>query len=404
MTRFAVVSNLYPPHAYGGYELLCADTVRRWRAAGHDIAVITSTHVRPDVGSDSAERVSDVARVLPLSSVFVPPPAKARRLLVERTAHARLHAELERADPDVISVWNWAGLPGSLLEGIAGFGRPVVFVMGDAWLPRVRINDPWLAAWQRAPSTVRNIASRVTGVPTSLRPLGPVGRWSFASDALRTSMLDADTRDGPFRDTHVCHFGIDAHDFPSSPRPSRPWEWRLLYVGRLDPSKGVDTLLEALTRLPDRARLDVVGPPEVAHLDRLHALAARLGLADRVTFDAVPRSDLAARYRAADACVFPSEWDEPFGLVPLEAMACNTPVIATGTGGSAEYLVDEANCLLFPPGDPQALAAALTRLADDRALRDRMVSAGLVTANEFTADRFAAQLGELHLGHSKRNR
>src|ERR1051325_10801161 len=96
------------------------------------------------------------------------------------------------------------------------------------------------------------------------------------------------------------------------------------------------------------------------------------GLTDRVAFDVVDRSELASRYRDSDVFVFPTIWEEPFGLVPLEAMACGTPVIATGTGGSGEFLVEGYNCLLVPPGDAHALAAAVRRLAEDGELRARL--------------------------------
>src|SRR5207245_3553434 len=87
---------------------------------------------------------------------------------------------------------------------------------------------------------------------------------------------------------------------------------------------------------------------------------------------------------------------EPFGLVPIEAMACATPVIATGTGGSAEFLEHEANCLLVPRGDTRALAAAVQRLASEPDLRARIVAGGLRTAHELTIDKMADALEGWH--------
>jgi glycosyltransferase involved in cell wall biosynthesis len=74
--------------------------------------------------------------------------------------------------------------------------------------------------------------------------------------------------------------------------------------------------------------------------------------------------------------------------VPLEAMALGRPVIATGQGGSGEYLRDEENCLLVPPANPQAIAAAVRRLADDPQLRARIRTGGLATASELTETSF----------------
>jgi glycosyltransferase involved in cell wall biosynthesis len=78
-------------------------------------------------------------------------------------------------------------------------------------------------------------------------------------------------------------------------------------------------------------------------------------------------------------------------------MACGAPVVATGAGGSAEYLADGENCLLFAPSDPDELAGALRRLAADRELRRRLVAAGLETAARLTVDRQADALEAVHL-------
>jgi glycosyltransferase involved in cell wall biosynthesis len=105
---------------------------------------------------------------------------------------------------------------------------------------------------------------------------------------------------------------------------------------------------------------------------------------------------VAALYREADAVLFPVRWEEPWGLVPLEAMASGCPVLATGRGGSAEYLRDGENCLLAPVGDPAALAASVRRLATDADLRERLRAGGLATAAGHGEERFHQAI-ERHL-------
>ncbi len=111
--------------------------------------------------------------------------------------------------------------------------------------------------------------------------------------------------------------------------------------------------------------------------------------AERVHFAGqLGRGEIVAAYGRADAVVFPVRWEEPWGLVPLEAMGRGCPVVATGRGGSAEYLRDEHNCLLFDADDAEALAAALSRLASDDALRARLRRGGLETAPRYTDEVF----------------
>ena len=195
--------------------------------------------------------------------------------------------------------------------------------------------------------------SKSCGVPTTVPDLGQSGPLCFISEVTRQRADDL--RPWSMDDTAIVYSGIDGRLFTPSDPPNRdrPWGGRLLYVGRYDPRKGIETAIRALAHLDAGSTLEVQGTGDPVERDRLVALASDLGVGDRVEFGAVDRAELVARYRAADAVVFPSEWEEPFGLVPLEAMACGTPVVATGVGGSGEFLLDGANCLRFRAGDPE---------------------------------------------------
>jgi glycosyltransferase involved in cell wall biosynthesis len=236
----------------------------------------------------------------------------------------------------------------------------------------------------------------VTGLPTSVADLGASGTFCFISEALRAE-AEADSP-WTYPSSTVTYSGIDTALFTSdAARARNAWQWRLLYVGRIDRRKGIETVIRALVELPPAARLDIDGRGGAAERARLEEIATELGVAERVRFTESARAALPELYRTADVVVFPPIWDEPFGLVPLEAMACGTPVVATGTGGSAEFLRDGHNCLLFPKGDHAALAAALRRLADDRSLRDRLVAGGARTARELDVDRLAGVLEAWHV-------
>ena len=149
----------------------------------------------------------------------------------------------------------------------------------------------------------------------------------------------------------------------------------LVYVGRLQPIKGLETLLEAMTHLDDGHLLIIGGDhdePENGHGANLRALAASLGLERRVRFLAAqPQRRLRLFYAAAEATVIPSYY-ESFGMAALEAMACGTPVVASRVGGLTTTIQDGVTGYLVPEGDPQALAERLRGILSDRDERARL--------------------------------
>jgi D-inositol-3-phosphate glycosyltransferase len=176
--------------------------------------------------------------------------------------------------------------------------------------------------------------------------------------------------------------GVDVRRFtPDGPAAHRGRVPRILYVGRLVERKGIGNLVTALAEVPG-AELVIAGGPDPAKLDldhevrRLQALAARCGVRRRVRFlGRVDHAGLPALYRSADvvACV---PWYEPFGIVPVEAMACGVPVVVAAVGGLADTVIDKVTGLHVPPRSPDRIAGALRRLLDDAGLRRSLGAAG----------------------------
>ncbi len=206
-------------------------------------------------------------------------------------------------------------------------------------------------------------------------------RWVFCAEGVRKAAIG---ERGDLGETVVEPLGV-APVFREA--PDQPWGDRLVYVGRIDERKGIATAIEALALLP-KATLRIVGGGDPSEADRLQRLAGDLGVNPRVTFEApVPRERLGEVYAAGDVTVFPVTWPEPFGLVPLESMAVGRPVIATGQGGSGDYLRDGENTLLFTAGDAAGLASAVERLTDSH-LRARLRAGGRETAGQLTERRW----------------
>ncbi|MGY6502646.1 MAG: glycosyltransferase [Acidimicrobiales bacterium] len=175
----------------------------------------------------------------------------------------------------------------------------------------------------------------------------------------------------------------------------------LLFVGRVQPLKGLDVAVGALAELTD---LDAVlvavggpsGPQGHLELDRVRRLAADLGVADRVHFvDPQPHHMLSTYYRAADVTIVPSR-SESFGLVALESAACGTPVVAAGVGGLRTLVEDGATGFLVEGRDPADYAAHVRAVLSDPALAHRLAATGVARARTYTWSTTAARLRRLY--------
>jgi D-inositol-3-phosphate glycosyltransferase len=145
----------------------------------------------------------------------------------------------------------------------------------------------------------------------------------------------------------------------------------LLYVGRIEPLKGIDILIRAAAQTEGRFRLLVVGgdSQDAERKEDLRRLAEELGIAGNVIFqDAVSHGRLPLYYNAADVCVVPSYY-ESFGLVALEAMACGVPVVASRVGGLRETVQDGRTGYLVPWRCPEPFAERLELLLANEPLR-----------------------------------
>jgi glycogen(starch) synthase len=383
--RALTVGNMYPPHHLGGYELVWRSAVEHLHARGHHASVLTTGYRRDGVeAADPAWVHRDL--LWWWDDHAWPRFGPRERLRRERHNAAVLEQRLTEDRPDVVVWLAMGGMSLSLIERVRRLGLPAVGVVHDDWMvygPRV---DAWLRMWAGPRG---GVGERLTGVPVRVDFSG-AGCWLFVSDFVRRKAIERGELE--LACTGVVHSGIDEAHLRTLAAP-RPWGWRILSVGRIDRRKGIDTAIEALVELPEEARLTVAGEGDAGTLAELQAHAARLGVSERVEFLGFCDTErLAELYAEADAVVFPVIWDEPWGLVPLEAMAHGVPVLATGRGGSAEYLRDGDNALLHAAGDPSALATALVRLAGDAVLRERLREGGAVTAPQHTATRFNEQL------------
>jgi glycosyltransferase involved in cell wall biosynthesis len=290
---------------------------------------------------------------------------------------ASLQQELRRIRDvrrvDVVHVPNWDS------EGVAVLlsGEFTVVVGLHTPLETVRSLDPRMNAEDPA---VGRMAELERLVYTRAGGLLASGRWVVDEIERRYAVsLDED------------RLGFAAHGLPDLEEPGRsagdhrsarePDEVRLLFVGRLEPRKGVDTLLDSVPALLAEfpaLRVSIVGDDRIpapgggTYRQRFEASHAASSWADRVEFTgSVDDEELARRYRGCDLFVAPSRY-ESFGLVLIEAMMRSKPVVACAAGGMREIVEEGGSGFLVPPGDSDALRARVAQLISSTELRARL--------------------------------
>jgi glycogen(starch) synthase len=382
--RVLILSNFYPPHFIGGYELGCSDVVEALRARGHDVGVLTSTH-----GMNRAQKSGSVYRWLE-SDLGLNLDASSTdlfKLFKKESNNQRAFARVCREfSPDVLYIWNATHISISLALKAERLGLAVCYFISDHWLAQWE-SDALYSLNRRSP---RRLHRRLIwkSLVTSLNAFGLLPSASlnlanvqFASRYLKQEALAAKK---PVSNAEVIHWGIDVNRFRFNNRPRDPK--RLLYVGQLTRLKGVETAVQALKLIVEQnsyrsSTLTIVGGPD--YENRVHRLVSSLGLEDNVRFTGlIPRDHLPSIYEEHDILLFPSIWEEPFSLTLLEAMSSSLASVGTITGGSAEILENEVNALTFPKGDVDACAKQVVRLLRSNELLERLRSRGRRTVEE----------------------
>ena len=246
--------------------------------------------------------------------------------------------------------------------------------------------------------TLAHLHGETNGSPTVDRIFGGV---AAISDFVRDRYLQNSAL--PPQNAYVLRNCIDTARFCPAPRDDAlrarfgfaATDFVVVFCGRLQPEKGIAELLEALALLDDpTVKLLIIGSPffaKIADSPFLQALQTRAAaLGDRVRFTGfIPNEELPAYYRLADLACVPSTWQEPAGLVPVEAMACGLPLLATRSGGMPEYIRAASPYFVdITPDLPRDLAEGITALRGDAARRAAMAAAGAAAAQQYSPENY----------------
>ena len=263
---------------------------------------------------------------------------------------------------------------------------------------------------------VKDATRRVGEPPESLVRIAAEQEVIAGSDCvIASTVYEADdlTRRYQADPARLCvtHPGVDHELFTPGSQPEARdllgWDPGrvVLFVGRIQPLKGLDVAVEAFGRIHAEipgARMVIVGGPSgpngVTELEQIHARIAELRLQSRVEFvPPRPHEEIASYYRAADVLLVPSR-SESFGLVAAEAQACGLPVVAARVGGLAYTVEDATSGFLVDDWDPAAFAAAAIKILRDEDLAERLSKGAVEFAGRFSWEVAADRLLELYAG------
>jgi glycosyltransferase involved in cell wall biosynthesis len=390
--KIAMVSEHASPLAVlggadGGGQNVHVDALARALARrGHDLVVHTrrdSARLPPRVRLDPGVSVHHV------SAGPARPTPKDELLPYMATFAEELAAEWRAAPPDLVHAHFW-------MSGLAS-----VAAAAELGVPFVVTFHALGSQKRRHQGTAdTSPVERVPAERSLLRDCDHV----VATAAAEVDELVA--MGGRREQISVVPCGVDlAHFRPDGPAaPRTPGRQRLLCLGRLVPRKGVEDVIRSLVALPD-AELVVAGGPPREHLAsdpearRLAGIAADLGVRDRVDLrGAVDRAGAPTLIRSADVVVC-VPWYEPFGIVPLEAMACGRPVVGSAVGGLLDSIVPGATGVLVPPQRPHHLSRVLGDLLADPDRRQRLGRAGATRArSRYSWDQIALEHERVYSG------
>jgi glycosyltransferase involved in cell wall biosynthesis len=354
--RILVLSNLYPPDFFGGYELGCRQAADALAEAGHDVLVLTAAPRVP------VPREPHVRRALRLTDLYNPYLQSKHHLVTLGLQHAsacfvdafNVHVLLEVLGsfrPDVVYVWNLVGLGGlGLMLALNQLGIPWVWHLMDR-VPRDLCRLP--------------LGGAATPIAALVRP-HLEGTYLACS---RRVIEEIDDPDYLLNGTVELVPNWIVGEQP--PSRGRFFQGDLLRVasaaGHLCPPKGTDLIIEAARQLRLRGREDFIIDLYGRVMDRRYPeLIQRLGLGEYVRLQGMwTQKELAERYRDYDVFAFPTWEREPFGFAPLEAAAAGCVPIITNNCGISEWLVHGVHCWKIER-TAEALADALFDVLDRR--------------------------------------
>jgi glycosyltransferase involved in cell wall biosynthesis len=352
--RILAVCNLFPPYVMGGNEVRFQEILEGLQKE-HEICLVSSLYESSKPEPDWIHRV--LQQPIPYPKPLVNPKGYFRREIKAAGFNFRATKQIiEKFKPDVAYISDTKRVFLGAPYAARACGVPVVWDITDTSL-----------AHYTGKKTLRRFLPRMS-----------LGKLSF-SHALTISKYIKDElcKAGVLSQNALpLNQGVHLESFVPGQLSVPPR--RLIFVGSLIPDKGVHIILRALKELGEEYSLTICGDSgdanykkSLSDYTKANGLESQVDFKGRVGGDQMPQI-----YREHDVFVFSSIWQEPFASTPLEAMACNLPVVGTLVGGQKDFFLHEENSMVYEKEDPADLAAQI-RLLDDEALYRKVAQNGL---------------------------
>ncbi len=337
--RILILTNLYPPQAIGGYERAIADFAKLLHQRGHAVLVLTTNTENHTVDYTPTNTEPFVRRCLSLGGywseqgAFWFPPEKAETIHLENEKN--LKEELKNFQPQVCLAGNIDFLGVELLDIILAENIP----------------------------TVHYVMNASPGYPPEQTPKSSLHKYVTCSDWL---LNEIQAQGYPIENAQTIYPGAAVEEFYQAELPPHD-QLRIAYASLVMYYKGADVLVEALSLLHAAGinfTATIAGSTlEPDFVEALHQLIESEGLQEQIKLPGVlSRVELKNLYRTHNVLVFPSRFEEPFGISQIEAMAAGLTLVTSATGGAKEIVEHGQNGLIFESENPLDLADVLSSL------------------------------------------
>ena len=379
--RILIITNLYPPQVIGGYERAIADYARLLHHRDHAVLVLTSNTEEHTASYTDEDSEPTVRRCLSLWGAWTNRGAETFSL--EQFAYTTfnnrmtLAQELQAFQPNVCLAGNIDFLGLELLEKILADGIPVVhYVMNGS-----------------------------PGYPAELSPKSSLHQYMTCSNWVQENLQQ---QGYPVATAQTVYPGAAVEEFYQAELPPHDY-LRIAYASLVMQYKGADVLIEALSLLhaADIKFTATIagGSLQPEFVEALHQFVESEGMEDHVQFaGALSRQELKQLYRTHNVLVFPSRFQEPFGISQIEAMAAGLTLVTSGTGGAGEVVEHGQDGLIFESENPLHLADILSSLPTSPSEWETITRRGQQRAlSQFSQSRSVEQLESILLNLSTSN-